>query len=242
MKKKAQRFLTLSVAGLLCATSATQISAQSVPGGVTGSHINRKESGATGAFTARHQGSSRAAFNAYARCAAELFSPLARRVLAQPFGTAQQENAVENVTRFLGNRSEECFSAAGIRVQASSLSFTGAFAEHFIEHAFIKSDVERMIADDTPEWSSSRPAPSNANERFGACVVQTSALAIHDLALSVPDSRSETAALTAIVPALSPCIVQGQEVKFDRSSLRSILSVALYRALESHQTFLKASA
>lgn len=224
----------------LCTMTAAEAVAQSAPGAVTGSNISRKESGATGSVAPRHQRSSRAAFSAYARCAAELFPTLARRALAEPYGTEQQSKAVNSLTRLLPHQSERCFSAERIIVQGSSVSFAGAFAEHFVEHSFDTRDIEALAADATAEWELARPAPSNATERFGQCVIQTSAKRVRELIVTTPDSSAETAALATIVPALSPCIIDGQEVKFDRTSLRSILSTALYRELNNHRDFLKA--
>ncbi|WP_228243798.1 hypothetical protein [Porphyrobacter sp. GA68] len=225
-----------------CTTIAAEVAAQSAPTAVTGSNVSRRESGATGSVDLRHRGSSRAAFNAYARCAAELFPTLARQALAEPYGTEQQSKAVNRLTRMLGHQSERCFSAEGVLVQGGFLSFAGAFAEHFVEHSFNKRDIEALAADTTAEWRLSRLKPNNATERFGQCVIQTSASDVRGLILSPPDSSAETSALAAIVPALSPCIIEGQEVKFDRSSLRFILSMALYRELQHHREFLKAKA
>lgn len=226
--KRAIRFL---LAFAVAATgSAALVRAQEV----TGSHIKRKEAGSTGRYARPGAGNSRAEFNAFARCFAENFDVKSRDVLRFAYGEKEQSEAVGRLLKLAEYNSGDCFAAYEIRAHGPATSYAGAFAEFFVVHRFGASRLNQL---GDQAWRDSRTPPRNAYERFGACVVDASAPAVFALAESVPGSAAENAAISRIAPSLSPCVLSGQQVSFDRSSLRSILSVALYRSLSDYNAF-----
>jgi hypothetical protein len=68
-------------------------------------------------------------------------------------------------------------------------------------------------------------------EAFGECVVAQKPDAVAALANSKIASLTESAATDALTPELEQCISAGQTVALDRTSLRQVLTVSLYRRL-----------
>jgi TonB family protein len=64
---------------------------------------------------------------------------------------------------------------------------------------------------------------------FAQCVTAAKATAVRSLVLSKIGSHDEQAAISELIPALSPCLYKGQTIKVDRPTLRSRLAEALYR-------------
>lgn len=226
-----RKLIAAVVAGALATTAfpATVVAQE-----VTGSIIKRKEAGATGRYSSRRSGSMRAEFNTYGRCFAEVFETKTRAALVFAYGEEEQKKAVDRLLKLATYNSEVCFDADTVQSSGLATSYAGAFAEFFVIHRFVDTPVELLGGAD---WRSTRSAPRNAYERFGSCVVDASAPDVYRLFNAVPDSEQEKAAIAKIAPLLSPCIVEGQTITFDRSSLRSVLAVALYRALVEYNDF-----
>ena len=214
-------------------TTPVNVAAQAV----TGSNINRKEAGATGRYSSVAGQSARAGFNALSRCIAETFEVSARQALLFPFDEEQQNKSIAKITDRSGTRIEECYSADSIQASGSTISYAGAFAEFFLDHRFKDSDVDALVEDKNDAWLAARTKPRNAYERFGECVVNSSVDKVYALVSTVPDSLPETKAIAEVAKALPPCVLKDQQVSFDRTSLRSILAVALFRALDEHRIY-----
>ncbi len=227
----ARRVSALLASGAL---AAMVLSVPAVGQEVTGSNIKRKEAGATGRYSSRRSGSMRAEFNAYGRCFAEIFESKTRAALVPAYGEEEQKKAVDRLLKLATYDSGECFDADSIQSSAQATSYAGAFAEFFVAHRFRSEQVERLAGD---EWRSVQSPPRNAYERFGACVVDASAPDVYAMINAVPDSEEEKAAIARIAPKLAPCVLEGQTVTFDRSSLRSALAVALYRELVDYRAY-----
>jgi hypothetical protein len=68
-----------------------------------------------------------------------------------------------------------------------------------------------------------------ALRQFGDCVARRDAQNAHALIVSAPGSNKETAAINALAPHFSPCVIQGAKWTLDRASVTAILSEVLYR-------------
>ena len=224
--------VSLVAASLL--TSGLAVRAQDV----TGSHIKRKEAGATGRQSPRRNGTARPAFAAYSRCLAELQPVQARQVLNESYQSEAQSKALDALLRRATFHSDECFTADRIEITGSVASYVGSFADYFIRHHRQATEIDALVNQRAVGWREVRSVSRPPYERFGACVVDSAPGEVYALALSEPSSNEETAAIRSIVSYLSPCITVGDTIKFDSSSLRSILSVSLLQALEEHSDFL----
>jgi hypothetical protein len=65
--------------------------------------------------------------------------------------------------------------------------------------------------------------------RFGECVVRTDSAGARNVVLTAVGTPEEMAAIKGMAPALSNCIVKGENVAFTRLSIRNTLAVNYYR-------------
>ncbi|UAB77240.1 hypothetical protein INR77_10475 [Erythrobacter sp. SCSIO 43205] len=200
-----------------------------------GSRVSRGEQGLTKRYDPRQADSPRPAVNAYLRCAASLDRSKARDVLELPYRSREQIEATDDFmpkVKWGEARTQDCFSDFGtLQIGYDSSVMVGAFSEYFFEKDFGQDYVE-MISGLSPEdWGNPVMRPRNASESLGMCMAQSQPQSIAALIESEPASQGETAAIQAIAPHLGPCITEGVEAKFDKSSLRALLSFGLYRTL-----------
>ena len=124
-------------------------------------------------------------------------------------------------------------------MSASITSYVGGFAEYFVLHKYSDDKVKVVAAEASEAWLTRRSVNRAPYERFGACVVDASPNVTYNLVMSEPDSDAEKDAINAALPFLGPCMAAGFTVKFDRSSLRSILAVSLFQAFDEHEDYMR---
>lgn len=151
----------------------------------------------------------------------------------------------------------ECYpdQSRNARMGFSSDVLRGAMAEALLAPDLARIDVNGFTAIPPLRWAEPRPVktigddgkPLNAKRiaseqkwfavltgdvlraRLGECVVRTNPDAARGVLTAPINIPAELAALQAISPALSQCIVAGQTVGFDRMTLRGTIAVAFYR-------------
>jgi len=70
-------------------------------------------------------------------------------------------------------------------------------------------------------------------DEMGACIADTNPAGVLALARSVPTSKEESAAFTALGPNLGACLRAGTKLQASRQALRAALSEALYQRLNA---------
>ena len=65
--------------------------------------------------------------------------------------------------------------------------------------------------------------------QFGECVVRENAPSSHALLMADPDSAGEGVAFTALKPTLANCLIAGQTLSFNKSTLRGTIAMNFYR-------------
>ncbi|WP_379550585.1 hypothetical protein [Qipengyuania sp. DGS5-3] len=105
------------------------------------------------------------------------------------------------------------------------------FSEFFIQDRIDENDIVRISDLTHDDWQSPQLSPRNGSEMIGLCVAQAGGMLVYDLIEAEPESDRETAAIRSIVPLLGPCLTDGVEVSFDKTSLRALLAHGLYRTL-----------
>jgi|GEM_PF-4766257 len=200
-----------------------------------GSRVSRGEQGLTKRYDPRQADSPRPAVRAYLRCAASLDRSTARDVLDLPYRSREQVEASDDFMPKVSwgeARTQDCFSDFGtMRIGYDSSVMVGAFSEYFFEKDFGKNYAEMIAGLSQEDWGNPVMHPRNASESLGMCMAQSQPQSIAALIESEPESQDETTAIQAIAPHLGPCISEGVEAKFDKSSLRALLSFGLYRTL-----------
>jgi len=200
----------------------------------TGSRIDRTREGMTGFHDPLFQSSPRAGLNAMMRCRAENDRTLALNTLSHRYMSHEQAESLGRIFRQV-EYDDRCSLAKDIRYSVSTGPVAGAFAEFFLLRQYKAEDIDALGQLTDLDWQKDVLKPRNANELFGRCVVRSGRREIYALIDTVPDSDEEAALIQDIVPLLGPCITDGLEVKFDKTSLRSVLAYALYRAVAQHE-------
>ena len=71
---------------------------------------------------------------------------------------------------------------------------------------------------------------------FADCIVKRDRAAANDVVVRPIASKEQAEAYTRLIPNLSPCLLQGQEVKFSKPVLEGVLAAVLYRAPAAPKT------
>lgn len=104
------------------------------------------------------------------------------------------------------------------------------------EEAYLEAfDTPFMLPEDAPEFVIERVFVTSNNLQkakslgaFSDCVVYQSVSEADALLRSRPSSSQEMKSIKALIPALSACVVDGQEVKLTPASIRSIVAEGLW--------------
>jgi len=226
--------LTLFVATAVLAVST--VSAQPK----TGSRIDNTRERMTGFHDPLRQKSARAGLNAMMRCKAENNRTRALKTLGHRYMSAEQTKSFDKIFNKI-EYDDRCSLAKDIRYSVSTGPTVGAFAEFFLLRKYGDDDIAELAKLTDLDWQQDIMKPRNANELFGQCVARSGRDAIHTLIQTVPDTEAESKAIKEIVPLLGPCVTDGLEVKFDKTSLRAILAYGLFRAVHQHHEMLEAA-
>lgn len=69
--------------------------------------------------------------------------------------------------------------------------------------------------------------------QFGECVVRANAASSHSLLMADPNSVGESSAFASLRPALANCLVTGQTLSFNKSTLRGTIAMNFYRLAQA---------
>jgi hypothetical protein len=163
----------------------------------------------------------RKSMDEFAQCVASREPRQAAAVLALHYGSDQQQNAA----RDLATRESNCLRTYTDNVQLSfsAPSLASGMAEYFLAHPAKIADTRARAPN---LFVYSEPA---GIESFGECVVDQDAAAVEALARAPVASGVESSATDALTPELEQCVSAGQTLALDRTALRQLLTVSLYR-------------
>ncbi|WP_417609202.1 hypothetical protein [Parasphingorhabdus sp.] len=205
-----------------------------------GSRIDRSREGMTGFHDPMVQDSARAGINAIGRCKAENNRFRAAKTLDYKYLSAEQAKSLNYIYKKV-DYDDPCYIAKNIRYGFSTAPAVGAFAEFFLLRKYGEDDVASLASLTDLDWRQDIMKPRNAEELFSLCVVQSGREKIYALINTVPDTAAEGEAISTIVPLLGPCIRDGAEISFDKTSLRAMLAFGLYRAVSQHAEMMEAA-
>lgn len=205
----------------------------------TGSRIDRTREGMTGFHDPLRQKSARAGLNAMMRCKAENHRARALKTLEHRYMSTEQTKSLEKIFVKV-EYGDRCSLAKDIEYRISTGPTVGAFAEFFLLRKYGEKNVAALSELTELDWQQDVMKPRNANELFGRCLSQSGRNEVYSLVQTVPDTSAESDAIKSIVPLLGPCVTDGLEVKFDKTSLRAILAYGLFRSIHQHQEMLEA--
>lgn len=157
----------------------------------------------------------------FARCIASRQPKKAVAVLAMPYGSVDQQKSV----RDLAIAEVDCLGPMTGSMEFATVAqpITAGMAEYFV-------GSEGRIADLRQRYPGSFVyAQPVGIEIFGECVVAQNPGAVQTLAKSAVASDAETAATDALTPELQQCVSEGQTLELDRTALRELLTVSLYK-------------
>lgn len=221
---------------ILLATIPAAVSAQPE----IGSRIDRSSEGMTGFHDPLVQKSARAGINAIGRCKAENNRFRATKTLDYQYLGEEQAKSLNYIYKKV-DYDDPCYIAKNIRYSFSTAPAVGAFAEFFLLRKYGEQDVASLGSLTDLDWQQDIMKPRNAEEYFGFCVVQSGRDKIYNLINTIPDTDPEGQAISEIVPLLGPCVREGAEISFDKTSLRAMLAVGLYRAVHQHEELMEAA-
>ena len=211
-----------------------------------GSHIRRSTDAP---MDVSAPGAARIAANLFARGFAREHPDYASAVLELPFQSEEQRQfaedgigEIEDVScletagisrsnRAMGGNPVDIFEMSPVlrNLFIDDFSLVGALAEERLAAADFRESAEiSALSDEQIEQLGL--TPRNAFERVGLCVARSAPAEVARLAATAVESDEETAALQAVVPHVGPCVVAGQTVNFNKTSLRSIVVAGLDRA------------
>ncbi len=205
-----------------------------------GSRIDRSGEGMTGFHDPLVQKSARAGINAIGRCKAENNRFRATKTLDYLYLGKEQAKSLNYIYKKV-DYDDPCYIAKNMRYGFSTAPAVGAFAEFFLLRKYGEQDVASLASLTDLDWQQDIMKPRNAEEFFGFCVVQSGRDKIYDLINTIPDTEQEGLAIGAIVPLLGPCVREGAEISFDKTSLRAMLAFSLYRAIHQRAEMLEAA-
>ncbi|HEV2596532.1 MAG TPA: hypothetical protein VGU01_15180 [Sphingomicrobium sp.] len=135
--------------------------------------------------------------------------------------------------RFLANAVDaKCLDSGELEIPPNLLR--GAFYQQFYRERFATTPPALPPVPIDFTASSAGGLTDDAKtevalRQFGDCVARRDLKDAHALIFSSPGSARETAALTALMPQFSACLVQGSKWTLNRSSISAILSEVVFR-------------
>ncbi len=157
----------------------------------------------------------------FARCIASRQPRKAVAMLALSYGSGEQQR----VALDLGTSEIECMGpyTGELSMSLDGSSLAAGMAEYLVTHANKIEDMRRR------EPNSFIYAEPTAVERFGECVVEQDPAGVTALARSDIASIAESVATDALIPEIQQCVTTGQTLSLDRTALRQLLMVSLYK-------------
>lgn len=157
----------------------------------------------------------------FARCVAGRQPRKAAAVLALPYGSKEADLAAND----LAQSEIDCLGpfSGNLSFSLNATSLEAGMAEYLLANPGKIDDVRRR---DPKAFVYAEPA---GLETFGECVVAQNPAAVATLVKTAVTSDEETAATDALTPQLAGCISEGQTLELDRTALRQLLAVSLYK-------------
>ena len=184
------------------------------------------------------QNSERAGINVVSLCMAEKRPVQAMKTLSHDFMSGEQAKSLDRFfKRFFYDSS--CNLTKQVETDVPSVPVIGGLAEYFLIRKYDSDDMMSLDGMIQTDWQSDLMKARNGNEMFGQCVVRADRAQVFNLVNTIPDTDSERESIQAIVPSLGPCLADGQEASFDKTSLRSILAFSLYRAVSQRREMME---
>jgi len=159
----------------------------------------------------------------FARCVARMQPRKAAAVLALPYGSDQQRKAAGE----LAFSESDCLGpySGSLELKTDPRPLVAGMAEYFLINPGKLADIRRR---DPQSFVYAEPV---GVENFGDCVVGQNPAAVASLATSKVATVAESVAADALVPELEQCVTTGRTLALDRTALRELLSVSLYKHL-----------
>lgn len=192
-----------------------------------GSHI-KKSSDARSDIHDNDPNTAEKAVHFFARCTAELRSPVAKKILELPYSSREQQKLVRSKVR----AGEECMDRLGFKLRTDHVPLFGGMAEYYVTDVFPDESIG-MISSSIAEKPIASPTPRNSAEIFSQCVARKNPREVKDFNSTEPTGEAEKEVLQSVMPLLGQCIPAGENITLDKISLRAMLSFGLYRELAS---------
>jgi hypothetical protein len=158
---------------------------------------------------------------AYSRCVGYERPQVADSILGLPLLSAEQITAAERK----GAGSDKCLGGlpGGLEVSVPPVFLTGLAEGRYLRLERNKDPV-RIVA------AGQAAVPQNGWEAFSLCLVRRNPTAARAILDTSARSEGEERAVRALVPEIAPCVPAGQQLKFDRMSVRLYVAWGLYRS------------
>ncbi|HEX8669826.1 MAG TPA: hypothetical protein VF727_15780 [Allosphingosinicella sp.] len=170
--------------------------------------------------------------NSYARCVAKGRKAKAEAFLALPLDGEEQHKASNKLTANSGDCMPRILDGR-MEISFQIPLLAGGAAEALILDRYGKSGPLPLAAAGAEGGAAPAPAPRNAMESFGQCVMLQDPQAVRAIVATEPAGKEEAAALRPVRQHLANCIPEGQTLALNKANLRALLAVALYRALSA---------
>lgn len=193
---------------------------------------------------ARNAGLSRAVMAEFARCIVRRKHDAAARVVLDPAADlgAERErglfisDCMPSRTRMRAKAMQMRYGLAEALVVADLKQVAASFADvaPLQHHPFVDRPMPAEVAAD-PErlagWNAFAEAATAyaALSPYGECIVRADPAGSVALLRTPLDGDEEKAAIAALAPALSNCVVKGQKLAINRFNLRGTVALNLYR-------------
>jgi hypothetical protein len=157
----------------------------------------------------------------FARCVAGRQPRKAAAVLALPYASEEAGTAANR----LAQSEMDCLGpfSGSLSFSLNASSLEAGMAEYFLANPERIADVRRR---DPKAFAYAEPT---ALESFGECVVAQNSAAVNALVKTPVASDQETAGVNALATELAGCIPEGETLELDRTALRQLLAVSIYK-------------
>lgn len=160
-------------------------------------------------------------FHDFARCIAKGDRLKAAAALVLPYGSEEQGKRLGKLV----HGQDGCFGpiSGELHIKFDPPAMAAGIAEYFI----LEPDgIDQIRQRNAKLFVWGEPTPLEA---FGTCVVSQDIEKAKMLIRAPVASEQERSAVAALAPSLGQCIAEGQTLKLNIASVRSLLAVSLYR-------------
>lgn len=163
----------------------------------------------------------------------------ARRETGNHFSQCLLRKKPKSMARVLALPTDEEFghalSSLNLRacLDEGSLAFKPSLMRAALYTVMYRRDYAETVAapeaDTQPDWLGEMDPARAALVGFGLCVAQKDFASARRVVLAAPGTAEESAAYTALAPAMNGCLPAGTTLRFSRAMLQGIFAEALYR-------------